>query len=228
MFTLETVVPWGRSYDEYRRMFALSDADLARRILGCADGPASFNAEATRLSRQVVSCDPLYRCSVDQIRTRIADTRDHILDQTRRNAHEFVWDTMKSVDNLGRVRMQAMDAFLDDYDPGKAQARYIDAELPTLPFEDRAFDLALCSHFLFLYEEQLDEEFHRRSALELCRVAAEVRVFPLLAMGGAVSRHVDAVVDAARAAGHEASIETVPYEFQRNGNQMLRLRFLDS
>jgi hypothetical protein len=40
MFTLETVVPWGRSFDEYRRMFALSDDALQGRILGCADGPA--------------------------------------------------------------------------------------------------------------------------------------------------------------------------------------------
>ena len=44
MFALDQVVPWGRSFDEYRRMFALTDADLSRVILGCGDGPASFNA----------------------------------------------------------------------------------------------------------------------------------------------------------------------------------------
>jgi len=48
MFTLDQVVPWGRSFDEYRRMFALTDAELGLRIIGCGDGPASFNAEATR------------------------------------------------------------------------------------------------------------------------------------------------------------------------------------
>ena len=37
---LNEVIPWGRSFEEYRRMFALSDADLAGRILGCGDGPA--------------------------------------------------------------------------------------------------------------------------------------------------------------------------------------------
>ena len=42
MFTLEQVVPWGRSFDEYCNMFALSSDDLALRILGCGDGPASF------------------------------------------------------------------------------------------------------------------------------------------------------------------------------------------
>jgi hypothetical protein len=61
MFTLEQVVPWGRSFEEYRAMFALSDADLEGRVLGCGDGPASFNAVATQRGANVVSCDPIYR-----------------------------------------------------------------------------------------------------------------------------------------------------------------------
>ena len=59
MFTLDQVVPWGRSFAEYRRMFALSDADLGLTIVGCGDGPASFNAEATALGATVISCDPI-------------------------------------------------------------------------------------------------------------------------------------------------------------------------
>jgi len=47
-FELTHAVPWGRSFDEYVAMFALSDDDLQRRLLGCADGPASFNCELTR------------------------------------------------------------------------------------------------------------------------------------------------------------------------------------
>src|SRR5262245_22660127 len=113
MFTLDQVVPWGRSFAEYRQMFALTDAELALRILGCADGPASFNAEATRHGAAVISCDPIYRYDVDQLRSRIAATHDEILDQTRRNADEFVWTTIHSVDALGQARMAAMNAFLE-------------------------------------------------------------------------------------------------------------------
>jgi len=61
MFNLDQVVPWGRSFDEYRRMFGLADADLGRRIVGCGDGPAAFNAEATARGARVVSCDPIYQ-----------------------------------------------------------------------------------------------------------------------------------------------------------------------
>src|SRR5580765_6776496 len=105
MFTLDQVVPWGRSFDEYRRMFALTDDDLDRRIVGCGDGPASFNAEATCRGSAVVSCDPIYRYDAVQIRSRVASTCDEILEQARRNADEFVWTSIRSVDELGQVRM---------------------------------------------------------------------------------------------------------------------------
>ena len=223
-FTLEQVVPWGRLFDEYRRLFALTDDDLRLKILGCGDGPASFNAAATRQGFSVVSCDPLYRFTAAQIRHRVEATYDEVMNQTRRNQHEFVWHTIGSVEELGRMRMQAMNEFLADYDEGRRQGRYVDAELPSLPFADRAFDLALCSHFLFLYTEQLTADFHEAAVLELCRVASEVRIFPLLALGAVPSRYVGPVTETLRQRGFQVSIETVPYEFQRGGNQMMRIR----
>src|SRR5262249_11358302 len=157
-------------------------------------------------------------------RDRIAETCDQVLEQTRRNLQEFVWETIRSADELSRLRMGAMQAFLDDYESGKQQGRYIDAELPTLPFPDRSFDLALCSHFLFLYTGHLPEAFHRTAILELCRVAHEVRVFPLLALGGRVSPYVESITSYLSECGHDVSIEVVPYEFQRGGNELMRVR----
>jgi len=95
--------------------------------------------------------------------------------------------------------------------------------LPQIPFRDREFDIAVCSHFLFLYSEQLSEEFHLRSLRELCRVAAETRVFPLLGLGGVKSRHVDMTVSCLRSERYYAVIEHVAYEFQRGGKQMVRI-----
>jgi hypothetical protein len=46
----------------------------------------------------------------------------------------------------------------------------------------------------------------------------------LLALGGQRSPYVDSSLERSRGAGHDASIETVPYEFQRGGNQMMRIR----
>jgi SAM-dependent methyltransferase len=222
-FRLIDVVPWGRTFDEYVAMFALDEADRSRSILGCGDGPASFNAEALQQNVKVVSADPLYEFSVTQIRQRIADTAPVIARQTKENAQDFVWNRFKSVTELVAVRMKAMQIFLADFDAGLQQGRYVPAQLPNLPFFEGTFDLALCSHFLFLYSEHHDAQFHIQALRELCRVAQEVRVFPLLELSGAPSRHLPEVVSALQAGGCNVSIEPVSYEFQKGGNQMLRL-----
>lgn len=205
-------------------MLSLTGSDMAGRILGCGDGPASFNAEATRRGAKVVSCDPLYRFSKADIEARIAATYAQVIDQTRQNQHDFIWEAITSPEELGKVRMAAMQAFLDDYPAGLVEGRYITSELPTLPFPDGDFDLALCSHLLFLYSRQLDEDFHHSSLLELCRVAKEVRVFPLLAFGGVISPHLEGSVEMLRAAGHQVSIQRVSYEFQRGACEMLKIQ----
>ena len=223
MFTLDQVVPWGRSFDEYRRMLALSSDDLHRRILGCADGPASFNAEANAAGLSVISCDPLYRFAASDIRRRVGETTEVIIEQTQRNQHEFVWTSIRSIEELRALRVAAMERFLADFEKGKTDGRYVDAELPTLPFDDGAFDLALCSHFLFLYSEQLSEDFHVAAIREMSRVARQVRIFPLLSLGGARSPHVEPLIRRLQDDGFAVTVEAVPYEFQRGGNQMLRL-----
>jgi hypothetical protein len=75
-----------------------------------------------------------------------------------------------------------------------------------------------------LYSLQLGEEFHRESLVELCRVAREVRIFPLLTLAGERSPYVDDNVTSRREAGYAVTIERVDYEFQRGGNQMLRVK----
>jgi hypothetical protein len=222
-FRYATVVPWGRSYAEYLRMFALGPAEVAGRILGCGDGPASFNCEMVRRGRRVTSADPLYRLGRAEIERRIDETYDDVIRQTRREQHRFVWDAIPSVEELGRVRMTAMRAFLADYDAGRREGRYVAAGLPHLPFPTRAFDLALCSHLLFFYSGQLSLDFHREALRELCRVAGEVRIFPLVDVNGLASEYASPLLDDLVHEGFAAEILEVPYEFQRGGNRMLRL-----
>lgn len=224
-FSLDEVVPWGRSYEEYLAMFALSD-ETARttRLLGCGDGPASFNAALSGRGGDIVSVDPIYRFSAAELQARIDAVYGTVMEQTRLNAHEFVWTAIPSLETLGRIRSEAMAAFLEDFPAGVAEGRYRVAELPSLPFSDRTFDLALCSHLLFLYGEQLSEEFHYQSIRELCRVAAEVRIFPLLELGAVESRHLRPVIRRLQAEGYAAEIVPVPYEFQRGGDRMLQVK----
>ena len=220
---LSEIIPWGRSFDEYRLMFGLSERDLAGRILGCGDGPASFNAEATALGHAVISCDPIYAFSTDEIRQRVEDSHETVISQVRTIREGFVWNYFQDPDHLGRARLAAMSRFLEDFEKGKAEGRYVTASLPSLPFEDGQFDLALCSHLLFLYSDQLSLDFHRASIEELLRVASEVRIFPLLSLDRRPSPHVEPLVTYLAEKGWRTEVLPVPYEFQRGGNRMLRI-----
>ncbi len=222
--TLDSVVPWGRSFEEYCRMFALRSVDLAGRILGCADGPASFNAELTARGGRAISVDPLYQFSAGEIRSRIADARARVVANTRQNLAAYRWDEIPSLDALCELREGAMDRFLADYSSGRASGRYVDAGLPHLPFPASAFDLALCSHFLFLYSPTLTAEFHIAAIRELMRVAREARIFPLLDFNGEPCAYEHDVVAALRAAGFTCTRVPVPYEFLRGANSMLVVR----
>ncbi len=205
-------------------MFALSDDDLAKPILGCGDGPASFNAELTKRGGTIVSVDPLYAFGVNDISKRIEETFDQVIQETRMNMNEFVWQNIRSIDALGKVRMKAMRDFLLDYPRGKLESRYIAASAPILNFPDNSFGLAVVSHFLFLYSDHLDLRFHIDAIAELCRVCGETRVFPLLQLGAIPSPHVEPLSEHFRAEGYELAQIRVPYEFQRGGNLMLRIK----
>lgn len=142
-FTLDKVVPWGRSYDEYASMFGLTEAGLGLRIIGCGDGPAEFNSVLTKRGGNIVSIDPIYIFDAEQIRGRISETYRTVMSQMLKNQNDYVWEAIPSVEQLGNLRMSAMEAFLADFDAGKQENRYIAGELPSLPFENGKFDIAL-------------------------------------------------------------------------------------
>ncbi|NER82531.1 MAG: SAM-dependent methyltransferase [Leptolyngbya sp. SIO1D8] len=218
---LDTVVPWGRTLEEYRRMFNLSETDLGKKILGCGDGPASFNVEMTELGHPVTSVDPIYQFSSEQIEHRVRATYDSIISQVKQNAHCYVWQYFRDADELGQARLTAMKKFLLDYEAGKASGRYLAQSLPRLDLADNAYDLSICSHLLFLYSEQLSLDFHVASISELLRVSSEVRIFPLLQLNCKPSTYLDKVIQTFSRQEFIVNIETIGYEFQKSGNQML-------
>ena len=222
-FELSEIVPWGRNYDEYVHMFALTDADLSGAILGCGDGPASFNAEATKKGCSIVSLDPVYRFSAQQIGDRINEVRPEVMKNAWENQSQFRWTYFRSPADLEHCRVSAMDRFLEDFEQGKTEGRYLEGELPHLPFEDRAFDLAVVSHLLFLYSGLMNTELHIAAIRELLRVSKEVRIFPLLDLAARPSPHLRPVIDSFRD-NRDVKIVKVDYEFQIGGNEMLVIK----
>ena len=123
--TLDRVIPWGRSLEEYTQMFNLSDEELDLRILGVGDGPASFNSEMNALGHTVRSIDPIYSFSKAQIERRVEENYDNLMSQVEENADNFVWDFFSDSAHCGQFRLKTMRKFLDDFEVGKIQGRYL-------------------------------------------------------------------------------------------------------
>jgi ubiquinone/menaquinone biosynthesis C-methylase UbiE len=204
-------------------MFSLSPADSPQKILDCGGGPASFNVEMTDRGYSVVSCDPIYQFSVSEIEQRIQATYAPIVEGVRANRDRYVWHTIQSPEQLGEIRLTAMRRFLADFPTGLQSGRYVVDQLPTLSFRTGQFDLALCGHLLFTYSDQLSTEFHLNAIRELCRVANEVRIFPILDVSGDVSPILPIVLEELPQQGYSLAIKPVSYEFQRGGNQLLQV-----
>jgi hypothetical protein len=221
--SFDQIVPWGRTRAEYELMFRLDAEVISQGVLDCGGGPASFTSELSASGLRAVAVDPIYAFSALEIRSRFEAVVEPMLAQVRATPDDWVWSYHRDPEDLAETRRTALERFLKDYEAGRREGRYIVGELPSLPFDSGSFGLAVCSHLLFLYSDLLSEEFHLRSVRELCRVANEVRLFPLLTLRREQSRHLTRVMSTFNSEGWESEIVRVNYELQRCGNQMLRI-----
>ncbi|WP_136520388.1 MULTISPECIES: methyltransferase domain-containing protein [Cellulomonas] len=211
-----------RSAEEYRAFFALTDDDLAGRVLDCSAGASGFTAALGAAGADVTAVDPTY---VDRDALRDEVARSAAAGVALVDAHDdrFTWSWYGSPARRRELREAALAAFLDDLDA--RPDRYVVGALPDLPFEDDAFDLALCSHLLFTWAGSFDAEWHHAALTELLRVADEVRVYPLVHLGaGEPVAFLPALLDRLRSEGRTVRLVPVAYEFQVGATQMLVVR----
>lgn len=84
--------------------------------------------------------------------------------------------------------------------------------------------MSLVSHLLFLYEDKLDYDFHKKTILELLRISSrEIRIFPIVNFKGIRSRYIEFVHDE-DFRNLKISIKRVGYEFMKNANEMMVIR----
>lgn len=222
-FKLENVVPWGRNLDEYRMMFLLNDDDMSKNIAGFGDGPASFNFESTQQGYSVTSFDPIYQFSKDDLQKRIDEVCITVMQQMRENINNYVWTKIKSLEELENVRMSAMRLFLDDFEKGKQEGRYVYHELPNrLMYEDDTFDIGLSSHFLLMYTI-LGFDFHVKAMTEMLRICKEIRIFPIVDLDANKTDLISNVIDYFKQR-YDVEIMKTQYEFQKGDNKLLIIR----
>ena len=226
---LDRIAFYGRTLGEYLLMFGINDIPSLIRynaILDCPCGASSFVAEAnSKHGIQAIGCDRLFDKDVETLSKRGEDDIEYIIQRICIDPNLYNWDFYSSIDKLREYRRLALQQFLLDYPTGIKENRYIKAELPKLPFEDKSFDLVLSGHFLFTYSHKLDFLFILSSILELYRVSSkEVRIYPLQQSSSKRYEQMTEILFALEKLRIGYDIVPVPFEFQRGSNKMLLLR----
>jgi hypothetical protein len=221
---LERIVFIGRTFEEYLDMFSLSKEELeGRKILDCPAGACSFTAVGNKLGLDVTACDIAYYHSGEDLKNKGLQDIEHAMERVQRAQDNFKWDYFKDIEGLRSQRLRALKDTSNDMK--ESSERYFPVTLPFLPFKNEEFDILLSAHFLFMYADRLDYEFHIETINELLRVTKEeVRIFPLVDLEGNRYKHLDKFISYLTDKGCTVEEIIVPYEFQTNANSMLKIK----
>lgn len=213
---------WGRTLDEYSRMFGLDNELPFGKILSIADGPSTFNLEKRLLGINVVSVDPIYNMSVSEIIKSFKESYVYHEELFAEYPLIFNFKNGEEVKHLLAKRLNTFNLFIEDYDKNRKYYQY--GKLPDLHFEDNSFDLCLCSNFLFIFEHVFDIAFHIESIKEMLRVSKEIRIFPLYDNLGGESKSFEYVKQYLTTNNYEWTIDENNYHIYKNGNRFLKIK----
>lgn len=218
----------GRSYQEYLKFFHLEHGCLENnRVLDCAAGASSFTAHMNRKGYDVIAVDILYHQDPGFLQRRCEEHLNALVEALSQMEGHFVWSFFQDMNQLREHRMKVCRDFSQDYRAGRGE-RYIKADLTSLPFKDNTFDLVLCSHLLFIYDHRLSYEFHLNSIKEMLRVASkELRIYPLVKSKGEKSPFVKKIMEELQETV-KIEILKVDYEFRKGGDEMMKMKLIES
>ena len=221
---LERIVFIGRTFEEYLDMFLLSKEELqGKKILDCPAGACSFTAIGNKSGFDVTACDIAYYHSSEDLKNKGIQDIEHTMERMQTAKNNYKWDYFGDVSGLKKHRLNALQDCSKDMK--EFNERYIPVTLPSLPFDNEEFDILLSAHFLFMYADRLDEQFHLETLNELLRVTKEeVRIFPLVDLEGKRYEHLDKIISYLNDNGYTVEEVKVPYEFQINANSMLKIK----
>ncbi|HEY9246796.1 MAG TPA: hypothetical protein VIO11_08125 [Candidatus Methanoperedens sp.] len=218
---LENIVLIGRTFEEYYKMFKLDSLPVNEHILDIASGVSSFCSEACAKGYDVTASDRIYDSSPCEIERKCKHDLDNVIKQLPALVDLYVWDFFKDIQALKTYREKAYKLFIEDF-KNYGTKRYIPAEYPSTDFREGKFTVSLVSHFLFLYEDHLNYDFHRKVIKELLRITSkEIRIFPLVNLKGKKSAYTDRLMSDEDFKNLKISIRKVGYEFMKNGNEMM-------
>jgi len=221
--TLDQVALVGRTYTEYKRMFAVTKESLeGKKVLDVAAGVSSFCAIGNAVGLNITAIDPAYYFMADEIETKAEEDLDTVLAKLAFNKSHYNWDFYHDIEGVRISRFKAYQTFLKDYQSNTSN--YIPGEVSKLPFEDKEFDTTLVSHLMFLYDHLFTEEEQIATFRELIRVTRnEIIIFPTKNLSGQNSKWVDLIIKNTEFLEHTFRLEKAQFEFQKGNSLRLRV-----
>lgn len=221
---LERIVFIGRTFEEYLKMFSLSEEELqGKNILDCPAGACSFTAVGSKSGLDITACDIAYYHASEDLENKGLQDIEHTMEHMEKALNNYKWDYFKDIEGLRKHRIRALHDCANHM--RESNENYVPVILPLLPFKDEEFDILLSAHFLFMYADRLDVQLHLETLNELLRVTkGEVRIFPLVDLEGNQYEHLDKILRYLVEKGCTVEEVKVPYEFQLNANTMLKIQ----
>ena len=221
---LKDIVLVGRTLDEYYKMFNIGNINKNEKILDVASGVSSFCAEARALGYDVIASDRIYNLSSEEIEEKCAKDLEITMEKLPAIKDLYKWEFFEDIEHLKKHRTRAYKRFVSDFKQN-GMSRYVNTEYPRNDFKNKQFSIALISHFLFMYDEHLDYEFHKQTIKEIIRITSkEIRIFPIVNLTGKRSMFVDRLLGDKSFSNHEFEIVKIDYEFVKGGNEMLVIK----
>jgi hypothetical protein len=203
------------------QMFCLTDADFNKKILDFPAGISSFNMQAYERGQNIISADSLYSLDFDALTTMAEKILRSDQQQLETLFAKNLIHNDITVDDIMNDWQKSTADFLSDFVQGKKEGRYVAAKLPELPFHTNQFDLALCSDLVF--HTKASAFSPAEVIAQLCRVAEEVRVFPLLDESGEISSELGPLMLTLQQKNFGIEVKEVTYKKRTGGNALLRL-----
>jgi hypothetical protein len=219
---LRSIALIGRTFEEYHNIFELNNNLLKNeKILDVASGVSSFCADANRQGFNVTASDRIYTFSPTEIGQKCSQDLDMIIKQLPDIADLYMWNFFKDIESLKAQREKAYKLFIEDF-KNYGTKRYVPVEYPLTYFLNEQFTISLMSHFLFLYEDKLNYDFHKKTIMELLRITSkEIRIFPIVNLKGKKSSFVNALMQDKDFERFKIIIKKVDFEFMKNGNEIM-------
>lgn len=215
------MINWVYNFADYQQMYDLNSTDLLQPIFDFPAGISSFNAEATQKGFQICSADPLYQLSEADVRAHAERIFQDTVASLKATPVRLQNPAEANLHHIIQRWKQAEELFLQDYAKGRVEKRYQPATLPSLPYQTHQFHIALCTDCLF-YHAAIHSDL-TQVVKELCRVAEEVRIFPLLDDQGKVSDELGPLMLFLQKQNFGVEVRQVPFQLLQGGNAMLRI-----